>query len=51
MKTYFLSYARADERTALRFADDLIAGGVSVWVDQYDIRPSQHWGRAVAAKA
>jgi hypothetical protein len=47
MKTYFLSYARLDERAALRFADDLIAAGVSVWVDQYDIRPSQHWDRAV----
>jgi hypothetical protein len=47
MTTYFLSYARLDERTALRFAGDLIAAGVSVWVDQYDIRPSQHWDRAV----
>ncbi|HEY8003258.1 MAG TPA: toll/interleukin-1 receptor domain-containing protein [Phenylobacterium sp.] len=47
MTTYFLSYARLDERTALRIADDLIAAGVSVWVDQYDIRPSQHWDRAV----
>ena len=49
MKTYFLSYARADEGAALRFANDLMAGGVSVWVDQYDIRPSQHWDRAVEA--
>jgi hypothetical protein len=49
MKTYFLSYARADEAMALKFADDLIAAGVSVWVDQYDIRPSQHWDRAVEA--
>lgn len=47
MTTYFLSYARLDERTALRVADDLIAAGVSVWVDQYDIQPSQHWDRAV----
>ncbi len=47
MTTYFLSYARADGEIALRFADDLIAGGVSVWVDQHDIRPSQHWDRAV----
>lgn len=45
--TYFLSYARADAVQALRLADDLIAAGVSVWVDQYDIRPSQHWDRAV----
>jgi hypothetical protein len=47
MTTFFLSYARADQEIALRFADDLIAAGVSVWVDQYDIRPSQHWDRAV----
>jgi len=47
MTTYFLSYARADEHQALRFANDVIAAGVSVWVDQYDIRPSQHWDRAV----
>jgi len=49
MNTYFLSYARADETIALRLADDLIAAGVQVWVDQYDIRPSQHWDRAVEA--
>jgi TIR domain len=47
MTTYFLSYARADDKQALRFADDLIAAGVSVWVDQYDILPSQHWDKAV----
>ena len=47
MTTYFMSYARADQEIALRFADDLMASGCSVWVDQYDIRPSQHWDRAV----
>jgi len=47
MTTYFLSYARSDQGIALRFADDLMAAGCSVWVDQYDIRPSQHWDRAV----
>lgn len=47
MTTFFLSYARADAPIALKFADDLIAGGLSLWVDQYDIRPSQHWDRAV----
>jgi len=49
MTTYFLSYARADEVIALKLADDLIAAGAQVWVDQYDIRPSQHWDRAVEA--
>lgn len=47
MTGYFLSYSRADEAVALRLADDLIAAGVGLWVDQYDIRPSQHWDRAV----
>jgi hypothetical protein len=47
LAAYFLSYARADQTIALRFADDLIATGASVWVDQYDIHPSQHWDRAV----
>jgi hypothetical protein len=47
LAAYFLSYARADQVVSLRFADDLIAAGASVWVDQYDIHPSQHWDRAV----
>jgi len=47
MKTYFLSYARADSAIALKLADDLKAAGAAVWVDQYDIHPSQHWDRAV----
>lgn len=45
--TYFLSYSRTDEQFALRFARDLQAQGVSVWVDQFDIRPSEHWDRAI----
>ncbi|QXQ07839.1 toll/interleukin-1 receptor domain-containing protein [Sphingosinicellaceae bacterium] len=47
MTRYFLSYSRADEVVTLRLADDLLAAGVPLWVDQYDIRPSQHWDRAV----
>jgi hypothetical protein len=47
VKTYFLSYARADSAIALKLADDLKAAGAAVWVDQYDIHPSQHWDRAV----
>jgi len=46
---YFLSYSRTDEELALRVANDLIAAGVSVWVDQYDIRASQHWDSAIEA--
>jgi hypothetical protein len=45
--SYFLSYSRADERVALRFATDLRANGVALWVDQFDIRPSEHWDRAI----
>src|SRR5438477_2050856 len=45
--TYFLSYSRSDERFALRLAKDLRAHGVAMWVDQLDIRPSQHWDRAI----
>src|SRR3954447_7157255 len=46
-ESYFLSYSRADERFALRLGKDLRAHGVAVWVDQLDIRPSEHWDRAI----
>jgi hypothetical protein len=46
-REYFLSYSRTDEEIALRLADDLIAAGICVWVDQYDIRASQHWDSAI----
>ncbi|HEY3798863.1 MAG TPA: toll/interleukin-1 receptor domain-containing protein [Caulobacteraceae bacterium] len=49
MTTYFLSYARLDQAFALRLADDLIAAGLRVWVDQYDIQPAQHWDHEVEA--
>jgi hypothetical protein len=45
--TYFLSYSRSDERFALRLAKDLRAHAVAMWVDQLDIRPSEHWDRAI----
>jgi hypothetical protein len=45
--SYFLSYSRSDERFALRLAKDLRAKGVNMWVDQLDIRPSEHWDRAI----
>lgn len=44
---HFLSYSRADSDFALRFATDLRNRGVSMWVDQLDIRPSEHWDRAI----
>ena len=44
---FFLSYSRSDERIALRLAKDLRAGGIAMWVDQLDIRPSEHWDKAI----
>ena len=44
---YFLSYSRSDDRFALRFARDIRASGVHMWVDQLDIRPSERWDRAI----
>ncbi|HLI66354.1 MAG TPA: toll/interleukin-1 receptor domain-containing protein [Caulobacteraceae bacterium] len=46
---WFLSYARADSVVALRIAGGLKTAGVELWVDQHDIRPSEHWDRAVEA--
>jgi len=46
-ETCFLSYARADEHFALQFASDLRSLGASTWVDQLDLRPSEHWDRAI----
>lgn len=46
-ESYFLSYSRTDETIALRFANDLRAAGIAMWVDQIDIRPSEHWDRAI----
>jgi len=45
--SYFLSYSRADEQVALKFATDLRQAGIAMWVDQLDIRPSEHWDRAI----
>jgi hypothetical protein len=44
---YFLSYSRADEKFGLRLAQDLRDNGVPIFVDQWDIRPSEHWDRAI----
>ena len=46
-RKYFLSYSRADQEVALRLANDLRSAGISMWVDQLDIRPSEHWDRAI----
>lgn len=49
MGRFFLSYSRADQDIALKFARDLKAGGADIWVDQIDIRPSERWDRSVEA--
>ena len=45
--TCFLSYSRADEEFAVRLANDLQTLGVAMWVDRFNIRPSEHWDRAI----
>lgn len=45
--SYFLSYSRSDQKFALRFATDLRAREIAIWIDQLDIRPSEHWDRAI----
>jgi TIR domain len=46
-ESFFLSYSRSDEAFALKLAKDLRSQGVAMWVDQLDIRPSEHWDRAI----
>ncbi len=46
-QSYFLSYSRSDQEFALRLAADIRARGISLWIDQLDIRPSEHWDRAI----
>ncbi len=43
----FISYSRNDEQFAMRFANDLRSAEIATWVDQLDIRPSEHWDRAI----
>ena len=45
--TYFLSYSRSDQEFAVRLAAFVRSHGLSLWVDQLDIRPSEHWDRAI----
>jgi len=45
--SYFLSYSRSDQGFALRLAADIRARGIRLWIDQLDIRPSEHWDRAI----
>jgi hypothetical protein len=49
MNHYFFSYSRGDTAFVLRLAEDLRAAGITVWIDQLDIRPSERWDRALEA--
>lgn len=44
---YFVSYSRADEAFALKLAEQLLAEGVSLWIDQINILPGNRWDRAI----
>jgi hypothetical protein len=46
-KTVFISYSRHDYSFAERLVDDLLAHGISAWLDQYDIKAGQKWDSAV----
>jgi len=43
----FISYSRTDSDFVLRLAEDLKGAGASVWLDQVDILPGEHWDHAV----
>jgi hypothetical protein len=43
----FISYARKDAEFALKLGRDLREKGVSIWLDQLDIKLGQHWDRAI----
>ena len=45
--TFFFGYSRRDQEFVLRLGGDLRAAGSQIWVDQIDIRPGDHWDRAV----
>lgn len=49
MAAFFISYSRADQETAIWFANRLREAGSSVWFDQVDIRPSDRWDRTIEA--
>ena len=48
----FFSYSRQDSEFALKVGKDLRAAGISIWLDQLDIKPGERWdvtvGKALA---
>lgn len=43
----FFSYNRKDSEFALKLANDLIAKGANVWMDQISIRAGERWDKSV----
>ena len=43
----FFSYNRKDAEFALKLANDLIAKGANVWMDQISIRAGERWDKSV----
>lgn len=41
--TSFISYSRLDSDFALKLAEDLQAGGASIWLDQIELEPGKPW--------
>ncbi len=43
MTNVFISYAREDEKTALKIYEKLVSEGFSVWMDKKNLLPGQDW--------
>ena len=43
----FICYARKDSDSVLKLAKNLKSRGVSVWLDQWDVDPSEDRDRAI----
>lgn len=47
LSTAFVSYSSEDGEFVHRLATDLKSKGASIWLDQLDLKPGQHWDKAV----
>lgn len=43
----FLSYSRVDAKFALKLGQDLRKAGLDIWIDQFDIPPSEPWDEEI----
>ncbi|PQJ15006.1 TIR domain-containing protein [Aureicoccus marinus] len=46
-ETLFFSYSRDDSEFVLRLANQLRGAGASIWLDQLDIAPGNHWDSTI----